>query len=57
MTASPALLLADPEDRARDVELGEPGEISEDPEVFAGYPGQPEETAAVFLRWQVSLRR
>lgn len=42
--------LADPEDLARDVELGEPGEILvTGPQVFSGYRNLPQETEASFF--------
>jgi long-chain acyl-CoA synthetase len=42
--------IADPEDPSRDVATGEPGELLvRGPQVFGGYHGKPEETAAVFF--------
>ncbi|GAA5154193.1 long-chain-fatty-acid--CoA ligase [Microbacterium pseudoresistens] len=41
--------LADPDDPAREVDAGQPGELQvRGPQVFQGYYGKPEETAAVF---------
>lgn len=41
--------LTDPEDPSRDVAFGQPGEIlAKGPQIFSGYRGLPEETAAAF---------
>lgn len=42
--------VVDPDDAARDVAPGEPGELLvRGPQVFSGYYGRPDETAAVFV--------